>query len=134
MFFHTRHDIPDAKLAPAVLEAWQSVRQFRDSVTKRIEERRAAKELGSSLQAEIDIQAPAPLYDALARLGDDLRFVLITSRASVRRGDAAMVEVTPSTHPKCDRCWHYRADVDAEGLCGRCQQNLNGQGEPRRYA
>ncbi|HEX7221310.1 MAG TPA: isoleucine--tRNA ligase [Burkholderiales bacterium] len=134
VFFHMRHDIPDAGLEPAVLEAWQAVRQFRDSVAKRIEERRAAKELGSSLQAEVDIRAAAPLYDALARLGDDLRFVLITSRASVRRGDAAAVEVTPSTHPKCDRCWHYRADVDAEGLCGRCQQNLKGQGEPRRYA
>jgi isoleucyl-tRNA synthetase len=134
VFFHTRHDIPDAKLEPAVLEAWQAVRQFRDSVTKRIEERRAAKELGSSLQAEVDIQAPAPLYDALARLGNDLRFVLITSLASVRRGDAPAVEVTPSAHPKCDRCWHYRADVDAEGLCGRCQQNLKGPGEPRRYA
>jgi isoleucyl-tRNA synthetase len=134
VFFHTRHDIPDAKLEPAVLESWQAVRQFRDSVTKRIEERRAAKELGSSLQAEVDIQAPAPLFDALARLGDDLRFVLITSRASVRRGDAPAVEVTPSAHPKCDRCWHYRADVDAEGLCGRCQQNLHGPGEPRRHA
>ena len=87
-----------------------------------------------SVQAEVEIQAPAPLYDALARLGSDLRFVLITSLASVRRGDAAAVEVTPSAHPKCDRCWHYRADVDAEGLCGRCQQNLNGPGEPRRYA
>ena len=134
VFFHTAHQIPDSQLGAEVLNAWTGVRQFREIVSKAIEEKRVAKQLGSSLQAEVDIQAHALLYDALARLGDDLRFVLITSRASVRRGDAPAVEVTPSTHAKCDRCWHYRADVDAEGLCGRCQQNLNGPGEPRRYA
>jgi isoleucyl-tRNA synthetase len=48
-------------------------------------------------------------------------------------GSSAAIKVTPSTHPKCDRCWHYRADVDAEGLCGRCRLNLNGPGEPRKY-
>jgi isoleucyl-tRNA synthetase len=95
-----------------------------------------AKQLGSSLQAEIDIQASGQLHDALARLGEDLRFVLITSRATVRRaeGSAPAVQVAPSAHAKCDRCWHYRADVNHEALCGRCQSNLKGPGEPRRFA
>jgi isoleucyl-tRNA synthetase len=43
------------------------------------------------------------------------------------------VKVQASGHPKCERCWHYLADVDGEGLCGRCQTNLHGQGETRRY-
>jgi len=136
IFFHTWHAVPDAKLTPAVLESWAAVRRFREVVTKAIEEKRAAKELGASLEAELDIQASGTLYDALARLGADLRFVLITSRASVHRADGAPVSVTvtPSAHRKCDRCWHYRADVNNDGLCGRCVSNLNGPGEPRNYA
>ena len=94
-----------------------------------------AKELGSSLQAEVDIQASGTLHDSLARLGEDLRFALITSRATVKRADGPVTaQVTPSPHAKCDRCWHYRADVNTDALCGRCQLNLKGPGEPRRFA
>jgi isoleucyl-tRNA synthetase len=77
----------------------------------------------------------------LQRLGDDLRFVFITSRATVHLAKTVAEErivVTPSTHTKCDRCWHYRADVGADvqhaTLCGRCVSNLYGSGEARKYA
>jgi len=60
--------------------------------------------------------------------------VLITSRATVQKGAATAVKVQASSQPKCERCWHYRADVNAEGLCGRCESNLHGAGEARRYA
>jgi isoleucyl-tRNA synthetase len=133
VFFHTLHEIPDPKLGADELAAWTEVRLFRDMVLKRIEEKRIAKQLGSSLRAEVDIQAPGAFHDTLVRLGEDLRFVLITSRATVQRGSTA-IEVTPSPHPKCDRCWHYRADVNADALCGRCQLNLKGPGESRRFA
>jgi len=135
VLFHTLHQIPDARLADGALNAWGDVRQFRDIVSKRIEEKRIAKELGSSLQAEVDIRASGALHDSLARLGEDLRFVLITSRATLQKADGPITaQVTPSPHPKCDRCWHYRADVNADALCGRCQLNLKGPGEPRRFA
>jgi isoleucyl-tRNA synthetase len=135
VLFHTWHQIPEARIDQATLDSWQAVRQFRETVTKGIEERRAGKQLGSSLQAEVDIAASGPLYEALARLEEDLRFVLITSRASVRRADGpAVVTVSPSANAKCERCWHYRADVNGEGLCGRCTSNLSGPGEPRIYA
>jgi len=75
------------------------------------------------------------------RPGDDLRFVLITSRATVVRaagGADEAIRTLPSPHPKCQRCWHWRADVGADpnhpGICGRCVQNLYGSGEPRRFA
>ena len=76
------------------------------------------------------------MFDALARLGEELRFVLITSRATVRevQGAPVSVDVKPSEHPKCGRCWHYRADVSAAGLCGRCESNLHAGGEARRHA
>jgi len=63
---------------------------------------------------------------------------MITSSATVRRGDALDIQVTPSAHAKCGRCWHYRADVGADpshpALCGRCVANLYGSGESRRFA
>jgi len=136
VFEETWHAVPDAGLDASVIGQWESVRQFRELVTKKIEEKREAKEVGSSLAAELDIQAHGPILDALAHLGDELRFVLITSRATVResKNSPVQISVNASQHVKCERCWHYRPDVNAEGLCGRCESNLHGAGEPRRYA
>jgi isoleucyl-tRNA synthetase len=130
------HDLPEPGLPKEVLEAWGTVRQFRDIVAKRVEGKREQKELGSSLEAELQIEADGPTYDALARLGDDLRFVLIASEVRLKKapGSPVLVNVAASKKTKCGRCWHYRADVDAEGLCGRCKDNLKGPGEPRRHA
>jgi isoleucyl-tRNA synthetase len=130
------HDMPDAALDDAAMRRWGDIRQVRDLSAKKIEEKREAKEIGSSLAAELDIQADDAVFQALASLGDDLRFVFITSRASIRRvaGAGVAVAVQPSKHSKCERCWHYRADVNAAGLCGRCESNLQGPGERRTHA
>jgi len=136
VFEEVWHRIPEHGLEPGVIEHWENLRQFREIVTKRLEEKRERREIGSSLAAELDIAAPGPVFDSLARLGEDLKFVFITSRAGVKQvnGSPALVEVLASRHRKCDRCWHHRADVDAAGLCGRCRSNLHGPGEPRRHA
>jgi isoleucyl-tRNA synthetase len=134
VFEETWHAIPDPALPAAALEGWARIRQFRELVSKKIEEKREAKEIGSSLAAELDIQAGGPILDDLARLADDLRFVFITSRATVRAGKATEIGVKASAHAKCERCWHYRPDVNAEALCGRCEGNLKGPGETRAFA
>jgi isoleucyl-tRNA synthetase len=107
-------------------------------VQKELETLRQGGKIGSSLQAEVAIGAAGEDYDALASLGDDLRFVLITSAATVTRADALAIGVTPSGKAKCERCWHYRSDVGAEAahptLCGRCMANLFGAGERRAIA
>ncbi|MGH8800091.1 MAG: isoleucine--tRNA ligase, partial [Casimicrobiaceae bacterium] len=117
---------------------WTAIMGVRDAVLKRLEMSRERGEIGSSLQAEIAITAPTPVYEALASIGDDLRFVMITSAATLARGGKLDIQVKPSEHPKCERCWHYRADVGADTkhptLCGRCMANLYGGGEPRRFA
>jgi isoleucyl-tRNA synthetase len=136
VFFETLHAFPpEVTQDAALMGRWDNIRQFRDIVTKRIEEKRERKEIGSSLAAELDIHTSGPLLESLLHLGDELRYVLITSRATLHNKDGAptSVDVTPSTHSKCDRCWHYRADV-AEGLCGRCAVNLKGPGEKRTHA
>ncbi|MGE5638925.1 MAG: isoleucine--tRNA ligase [Clostridia bacterium] len=134
VFFQTLHDLPSVEGAKSLLEKWQRIRALRDPVRKEIEALRAAGKVGSSLQAEVSLQAPAAEYDALASLEDDLKYVLLTSAASVSKGKEFAVEVAPSRHAKCERCWHYRADLDDHGLCGRCVSNLRGPGEPRKHA
>src|SRR5258708_7598033 len=134
VFFQTLHDVPAPGDAPALMSKWSRLRELRDPVRKSIEELRAAGRIGSSLQAEADLHAGGTDYDALASLQDELKYVLLTSAARVHRADEFQAKVAASAHPKCERCWHYRADVNGEGLCGRCVSNLNGPGEPRTHA
>ena len=136
VFEEVFHPLPDPGMGEEVVKNWEDVRQFREIVTKRIEEKREEKQIGSSLAAELEIEAHGHAFESLARLGEDLKFVLIASRATVSQanGSPAVVRVIPSKNPKCERCWHYRADVSGEGLCGRCEANLHGKGEARRYA
>ncbi|HEY4637532.1 MAG TPA: class I tRNA ligase family protein, partial [Burkholderiales bacterium] len=135
VFYHTLHALPQPEGAAALLARWDRLRALRAPVLKRIEDLRAAGKVGSSLQAEADLHVNGADHELLASLGEDLRFVLLTSAARVHRGDGEpRIEVAPSAHAKCDRCWHYRPDVNGAGLCARCETNLHGDGESRRHA
>jgi len=125
--------------AAAALDArWSSVREVRAVVLRELEGLRSAGAIGSGLAAEVEIELPSPAHDALAALGEELRFVMITSAATVRPGAALRVSARPSSGTKCARCWHYRADVGAHPshpeLCGRCAGNLAGSPETRLHA
>jgi isoleucyl-tRNA synthetase len=149
IFTQTYHRFPatgelaseDAQATELLRHKWATIRAVRAEVLKKLEEARSAGAIGSSLQAEVVVRASGETHDALASLGDDLRFVLITSQARVERGgdgEPTSVVVEPSPHAKCERCWHYRADVGADAahprLCGRCTANLHGAGEARSAA
>jgi isoleucyl-tRNA synthetase len=141
VFFHTWHGLPAVPDPAALLARWRELRAVKAEVQKELENVRVAGRIGSSLAAEVEIRAAGARYDELARLGDDLRFVMLTSQATVARAGSEAeqgVVATPSGHAKCERCWHYRADVGADpahpDLCGRCVTNLHGAGETRRFA
>ncbi len=123
---------------PALLTRWARIRELRDLVNKEIEAVRTAGGVGSSLQANVVLTLPEADKALLDALGDDLKFVLITSQAAVAAGPDVAVAVTPSTAKKCERCWHWRDDVGADAahptICGRCTSNLHGAGETRRVA
>ncbi|MGE0372405.1 MAG: isoleucine--tRNA ligase [Gammaproteobacteria bacterium] len=143
---------PGAITANLLVVEWGTIIEVRMAVSKELEKLRVAGAIGSSLDAEVDLYCGDELRTLLAGLGDELRFVLITSYARVhtagdRPADAVeaaaegapfWIKVRASSHPKCVRCWHHRADVgnDAEHpeLCGRCIENVAGPGEERRYA
>jgi isoleucyl-tRNA synthetase len=132
VFFVTWHELPRPAGAEALIAKWQRLRELRDPVRKEIEALRADGKAGSSLQAEVELQAEGEDHERLASLGEELKYLLITSAATVKRGPLA-ARAWASGHPKCERCWHYRADVNGEGLCGRCQTNLSGPGERRTH-
>jgi isoleucyl-tRNA synthetase len=129
-----RFESPD----DALLAKWARIREIREAVNKEIETVRSAGGVGSSLQANVRVELTAPDHALLASLGDDLKFVFITSVAELAEGDALKISVTPSPARKCGRCWHWRSDVGHDpahpDLCGRCTSNLYGTGEVREIA
>jgi len=136
IFTELFHAVPQPRDADDLLARWTRLRAIRADVQRALEEVRSAGGIGSSLQAEVDIHASGEDYALLTSLAADLHFVLITSRASVHKADGALrIDITPSAHQKCERCWHWRADVggapEHPGLCGRCVANLYGDGEAR---
>jgi isoleucyl-tRNA synthetase len=130
--------VPEVPGADALLGKWERILAVRSMVLKELEALRMQGRIGSSLQAEVVVRAPGDDHAALASLGDDLRFVLITSAATLEKAEAFEVTVSPSAASKCERCWHWRADVGRDAkhasLCARCVANLYGDGEARAHA
>ena len=135
------YQLPAHGLGVDRIQAWEAIIEVRGLAAKEIEVLRAAGQVGSSLQAELELHASGAKFDALNSLNEDLRFAMITSSAKVYKAvDEAneKILVKASAHTKCDRCWHYREDVGVNAehpsICGRCVSNLFGQGEQRTYA
>ena len=121
-----------------LLAKWRRIREIRDAVNKDIEALRAAGQVGASLQACVTLTVAPEDHALLASLGDDLKFVFITSTIELIAGSALQVSAKASSDAKCERCWHYSADVGHDAahptLCGRCTSNLFGSGEDRKVA
>ncbi len=142
IFTETNHQAPAVENADKLLAKWQAIRAVRSTVLKKIEELRCEGKVGSSLAADCVIMAPGADYQYLASLGGELRFVMMTSKATLVEAPAAdtplTVTVEPAPRTKCIRCWHYvdgtEEDAEHAGLCPRCRVNLFGAGEKRLFA
>ena len=133
--------------------AWDLIFDVRQTVLKVLEELREQGDIGSGLDAEVKLYCDETTLNILPLLKDELRFVLITSSADVlpikqapddvhsftlQNGEVLKISVSRSPHAKCIRCWHLRSDVGENSehpdLCGRCIENVEGNGETRLYA
>lgn len=139
-----------AEEEPITQQDWANILQAKEAINKVIEDQRNQGGIKGSLEADIKIFADTELFASLSKLGQELRFVTITSKAELAGiGDApsnvadAHIEglkvlVEKSTAHKCARCWHYIDDVGSNdkhpSVCGRCIDNIDGQGEARHYA
>lgn len=138
---------------------WARIVTAKDVINKAIEQAREQKTINANLSADVTVYAEGATADALAKLHDELRFVLITSQARVLPFDEFVQDtlepapdvttlddntrlaavVVPAQGEKCVRCWHIRQDIGCDPhhplLCGRCVSNLpSGTGEVRHYA
>ncbi len=138
VMFQQWHELPEQPGEAELLAKWAIVREVRNDVTKALEARREAGEIGAALQAAVEIRCAGDKFAALSALGDDLKFVFICSATTLIESAEESVTATPLAHAKCERCWHVREDVGADlahpGLCGRCVSNLHGDGEVRTHA
>ena len=151
VFFSTWWKLPQARAQHAV--DWDAVIALKADVARELERLRAAGALGAPLEAAVDVYLDEAQHQRMATLGDELRFVLITSQARIRpaaerpadavaatsvAAEGAWISVAVDPAPKCARCWHRREDVGQDPrhpeICGRCVTNLEGPGETRRYA
>ena len=150
VFLATWHELPAA--AGGAID-WPRLIALRTDVARDLERLRVAGEIGAPLQAELDVYCNAEQYPRLTALGEELRFLMITSKARVHRAESApagavaaasvagggvWLQVRPTTASKCVRCWHHTDDVGSVAahpeLCGRCVGNLAEPGEVRRFA
>ena len=151
VFFTGWWNLPDVHPSPGI--DWEAVLSLKEDVSRELEQLRAAGKIGAPLEAEVDVYLDASQRKRLEGLGEELRFVLITSEArsfdaetrpadavpaSSMARDGAWIAVRALEHEKCARCWHRRPDVGHDehhpGLCRRCVSNLEGPGETRSFA
>ncbi|MFZ2507411.1 MAG: class I tRNA ligase family protein, partial [Steroidobacteraceae bacterium] len=144
---------PLPEVPPSTEIDWAAVIALKSDVARELERLRAAGRLGAPLEAGVDVYLDEAQHRRMAAIGDELRFVLITSSARLlpageRPADAvpaptvaktgAWISVGVQDATKCARCWHRRADVGADArhpeICARCVGNLDGPVETRRYA
>jgi isoleucyl-tRNA synthetase len=158
VFLSTWHELPQL---PAELIDWPALMALRADVARELERLRAAGEIGAPLDAQLHIWATPQPYRRLRALGDELRFFMITSKATVHelRGSPqepapalppagavaapgfeageVWIQVQADPDPKCVRCWQRRPDVGASEehplLCARCITNLALPGEQRQF-
>jgi isoleucyl-tRNA synthetase len=129
--------------------AIDTARNINPFIRKQMEVMRSDKTIGSSLDAQVDLYCDEKTYQALDQLDDELRFVFITSDARIHplidktdecieALEGVFIKVSKSENEKCVRCWHHREDVGQHAehieLCGRCIENVAGDGEKREYA
>ena len=129
--------------------AIDAARDVNVHLRKELEEMRRDKVIGSSLDAEVDIYCDDEKYQALQELGNELRFVFITSDARIHSladkpnkatdiDQSLAIMVNKSGYQKCVRCWHHREEIGEHDihkeLCERCIENVAGEGELRVLA
>jgi isoleucyl-tRNA synthetase len=152
VFLATWHELPAPPADFSQID-WPRLIALRSDVSRELERLRVAGEIGAPLQAELDVYCQPDQYPRLAALGEELRFLMITSKARVHwaetppagavaadsvPGGGTWLAVSRTSAPKCVRCWHHTDDVGSVAahpeLCARCVGNLSEPGETRRFA
>jgi isoleucyl-tRNA synthetase len=149
VFLNTWHQFPAGAERISPID-WASLIALKADVARELERLRTSGSIGSSMEAEVTVFVPEALAPRFHMMRDELRFLLITGQADVAMTAAipgsavkasqedVWIEVKPSSHPKCVRCYQLRGDVGSNPnhpeICSRCVLNVEGPGEERRFA
>lgn len=137
VFTQTWYDLPTPSMNDITASDWQAILAVKDTVNKVMDDARNDKVISANLTAKASITADDETFAVLNKLGDEARFVFITSDVELKNGVFG-VTITPANGQKCTRCWHIRTDVGTHAhhpeLCGRCVANVDGDGETRKFA
>jgi isoleucyl-tRNA synthetase len=133
IFTECFHTMPAVSGAQALEQRWTRLREIRALVIRKLEDLRSAGSIGSSLQGEVDLTASGHDLVLLQSVANQLSFIFIVSRVGVHLGTGELdITIAPSTHQKCERCWHWRDDIGQDpshpDICGRCVDSLNEAG------
>lgn len=147
---HWFSDFPAVTLSKEECQQWHLLLQVRHEVNKALETARSEERIRSALVAEVLVYADEKIYSMIEKLGEELRFILITSEARVfpmkEKSRAAFetnllglaLEIKVAQSKKCARCWQRRSYVgyikEYADLCERCVSNVFGDGEIRHFA
>jgi isoleucyl-tRNA synthetase len=149
IFTQEWYEFPAFALSDIQVADWQRILQAKDAINKQIETARENKIISANLSADATLYAKGDMFASLAKLKNELRFVLITSNATLlelddaQNGEATEVDnlrvsISAAQGTKCVRCWHIRNDIGVDAahpeLCARCVSNVSGNGEERHYA
>ncbi|HEX8187903.1 MAG TPA: isoleucine--tRNA ligase [Pyrinomonadaceae bacterium] len=116
-----------------LLERWARLFEVRDIVLRGLEEARASKLIGSSLEAHVRLEARRPTFELLNSYREELRYLFIVSQVSLtlleeEAGEDMRVTVERAAGQKCERCWNYSTYVGDftryPTACERCVEAL----------
>ena len=122
--------VAKAELIDEALEQeWESIWRIREQVNKKIEEKRALKEIGHSLDTKVVITAGGDELKLLRKIEDDLKSIFIVSQTELKEGSGLDIVILRAEGEKCERCWQYAVDIKTAGpfpnVCGRCEDILS---------
>lgn len=104
-----------------------TILEIRSEILKKIEELRNQKVVRSSLEAQVQLSLSGDKLATLQKHEEYLAEYFIVSQVHLSEGDESL-EVTTANGKKCERCWHYALDTDADSAypmaCGRCVEAL----------
>lgn len=149
VFSQEWYSLPETNVADGMDQSyWEWLAKVKEAVNKALELQRKEGTIGKALEAELVLYCDANAMSKLNKLGNELKFLLMTSKAEVEpltpeagliasEVEGVAISLTPTSATKCVRCWHHTDDVgqntDHPELCGRCVENVEGKGEERHY-
>ena len=118
----------------SVAKKWGKIKDIRKVITGALEKKRAAKIIGSSLEAHINVYLSKEMKSNIENI--DIAEIAITSSATLMAYESLspgfsideikgiIVDVKKSNGSKCNRCWKFDNEINSDSLCNRCKDAI----------